>query len=260
MRRCLVGLMLVVFCGMSAAAQESRTLIVFAAASLTDAFTQIAADFEAQNPNVDVIMSFGGSSQLATQILEGAPADIFASANLRQMQAIVDDGLTVDAPQVFALNRLVLIVPAENPANIRYLRDLANDGVKLVLAAPAVPVRDYTDAMLDEMAASRLYGAAYRDAVLANLVSEEDNVRQVAAKVALGEADAGIVYLSDVTPDIQDDVQLIPIPDRLNTLAEYPIIALNTAADAALAAAFVEYVLSDAGQAVLGSWNFVPVR
>lgn len=261
MRQWWIGVALAVLVVMShASAQGSRTLTVFAAASLTDAFTQIAADFEAQNPNVEVVLSFGGSSQLATQILEGAPADIFASANLRQMQTLVDEGLTVDAPQVFARNRLVLIVPADNPANIRYLRELANDGVKLVLAAPAVPVRDYTDAMLDEMAASRLYGAAYRDAVLANLVSEEDNVRQVAAKVALGEADAGIVYLSDVTPDIQDDVQLILIPDRLNTLAEYPIAVLTSAADAALAAAFVEYVLSDAGQAVLGSWNFVPVR
>jgi len=257
MRKCFAVLLMAAVWGMSAVAQDTRAVTVFAAASLTDAFNAIAADFEAQNPNVEIVFSFGGSSQLATQILEGAPVDVFASANLRQMQTLVDAQAVADTPRVFARNRLVLIVPAENPANLRYLRDLANDGVKLVLAAPAVPVREYTDAMLDKMAASRLYGAAYRDAVLANLVSEEDNVRQVAAKVALGEADAGIVYLSDVTPDLQDDVQMIPIPDRLNTLAEYPIAALS---DSALAAAFVDYVLSDTGQAVLESWNLVPVR
>lgn len=259
MRKSLFVLVCLCLLGMfSAAAQNTRTLTIFAAASLTDALLDIAAAFEAEHDGVDIVFSFGGSSQLAAQIMQGAPADVFASANTRQMQTLIDAGLTDEAPHIFAHNRLVLITPADNPANVRYLRDLASEGVKLIVAAPDVPVRDYTDALLEKMARGRLYGPAYRDAVLENVVSEESSVRQVAAKIALGEADAGIVYHSDVTPDISAAVSIIPIPDRLNTRAEYPIVALNTAADSALAQAFIDYVLSSKGQAILESWNLIP--
>lgn len=233
------------------------TLTVFAAASLADAFEEIALAFEAAHPGVDVVFNFAGSSTLATQLAEGAPADVFASANARQMTAARDAGRIGGQEQIFARNRLVLIVPADNPAHILTLRDLAAPGIQLVLAAPGVPVRDYADAMLDRMAASPLYGGTYRSAVLANLASEEDNVRQVAAKVALGEADAGIVYLSDVTPDIREQVQTLSIPSRFNTLATYPIAVTNDPVDLDLAQAFVNYVLSDEGQAALNSWGFI---
>lgn len=237
----------------------SETLTVFAAASLADAFEEIALSFEAAHPGVDVVFNFAGSSTLATQLAEGSPADVFASANNAQMTVARDAERIAGDDQTFARNRLVLIVPAENPANILTLRDLAEPGVQLVLAAPGVPVRGYADAMLESMAANPLYGEDYRSAVLANLVSEEDNVRQVAAKVALGEADAGIVYISDVTPDIRDQVRMLYVPNRFNTIATYPIAVTNDAANPELAQAFVDAVLSDEGQAVLESWGFVRV-
>jgi molybdate transport system substrate-binding protein len=239
-------------------AQESQPLTVFAAASLTDAFEQIATDFESLNPGADVIFNFGGSSALATQLVNGAPADVFASANARQMQVVQDGGRIASEPRTFARNLLVLVTPADNPANITTLRDLSNPGVKLVLAAPDVPVRTYTDLLLARLASLPTYGEAYRAAVLSNLVSEEDNVRQVLLKVALGEADAGIVYQTDVTPDSAGQVFTIPIPRAVNSLARYPIAATTESANPELAQAFVDYVLSEAGQATLVQWGFVP--
>ncbi len=260
-KRLLISLLIALLVGTFAvSAQDTQTLTVFAAASLTDAFEDIATVFEAANPGVDILFSFGGSSTLATQLVEGAPADVFASANNAQMTVARDAERIAGTPRTFVKNRLVLIVPSDNPAGVTTLRDLANDGVQLVIAAPAVPVRTYTDTMLQRLAADPAYGEAYSAAVMANVVSEEDNVRQVAAKVALGEADAGIVYISDVTPDISDQVIAIAIPDYLNTIATYPIAVTNDAANPELAQAFVDYVLSDAGQDILVGWNFISAR
>jgi molybdate transport system substrate-binding protein len=252
--------MLVSLAALSVQAQGRQTLTVFAAASLTDAFEEIAAEFEAAHSGVEVLFNFAGSSDLAAQLSEGAPADVFASANRRQMQVAQDAGRIAGEPVTFAKNRLALIVPADNPAAIATLRDLATEGVQLVIAAEGVPVRDYTDTLLDRLAADPGYGDAYRAAVLANVASEEQNVRQVTAKVALGEADAGIVYVSDVTPDIHEQVTSIPIADYLNTLAAYPIAVTDNATNPELAQRFVDYILSDAGQDILKSWNFIPVR
>lgn len=260
-RTVLVGLWVLLFSGfVIVRAQEKQELVVFAAASLTDAYEDIAAAFEQENPNVDVLFNFGGSSTLATQLVQGAPADVFASANNTQMKVVVDGGRIAGTPRIFAQNRLVLIVPASNPAHIQSLHDLANPGVNLILAAPDVPVRVYTDTMLEQMAADPAYGEAYRDAVLGNLVSEEPNVRQVSAKIALGEADAGVVYLSDVTPDISSNVIALPIPDAFNTIATYPIAVINDSRHPELAEQFVEFVLSDAGQDILITWGFISVR
>lgn len=245
---------------LAASAQDSRTLTVFAASSLTNAFEEIGTAFEAENPGVEVLFSFASSSDLAAQLVEGAPADVFASANNTQMNAARDGGRIAGTARTFAKNRLVLIVPADNPAGITTLRDLQQQGVQLVVAAPDVPVRTYTDTMLDRLAADPAYGEDYRTAVLSNVVSEEQNVRQVAAKVALGEADAGIVYVSDVTPDISAQVVSIPIPDYLNTIATYPIAVTNDTPNPELAQAFVDYVLSDAGQDTLVRWNFISAR
>jgi len=244
-----------------AAAQESQTLTIFAAASLTDAFTEISDAFIADHPGVEIVFNFGGSSSLATQLVEGgAPADLFASANARQMTVAQEGERIAGKPMTFVKNRLVLIVPADNPAAIQSLRDLANGGVKLVVAAEGVPVRDYTNTLLEGLAADPAYGEGYRTAVIANIVSEEENVRQVSAKVALGEADAGIVYRSDVTPDINDQVIALPIPDRLNTIATYPIAITNDSANPELAQQFIDYLLSDIGQDTLVEWNFISVR
>ena len=244
-----------------AVAQDSQTLTIFAASSLTDAFNEIGDAFKADHPGVEITFNYGGSSTLATQLVDGgAPADIFASANAKQMQVAQDGKRIGGKPVTFVKNRLVLIVPADNPAGIQSLHDLANAGVKLVVAAQGVPVRDYTDAMLEKLAADPLYGEAYRTAVVGNIVSEEENVRQVSAKVALGEADAGVVYRSDVTPDINDQVLALPIPDSLNTLATYPIAVTNDSANPDLAKAFIDYVISDAGQDTLVKWNFISVH
>lgn len=243
--------------GLTLQAQQQETLIVFAAASLTDAFEEIGSTFEAENANIRVIFNFAGSSTLATQLAQGAPADVFASANNFQMNNAQEAGRIGSVPRTFVKNQLVLIVPHDNPASITTLQDLARPGILFVVAAPAVPVRGYTETMLNLMAEDPLYGDDYRTAVKSNIVSEEDNVRQVTAKVALGEADAGVVYLSDITPDILDQVAIITIPDHLNTTATYPIALTNDTAYPEQSQAFVDFVLSDTGQDILTKWNFI---
>jgi len=245
--------------GINIQAQGNQQLVIFAAASLTDAFEAMATAFEAEHPNVEILYNFSGSSTLSTQLSQGAPADLFASANPNQMQSAVDEGRIAGTPQTFAQNRLVLIVPADNPANITSLDDLATDGISLILAAPDVPVRTYTDTMLDLLLNDPAYGQLYRDAVMANLVSEEPNVRQVSAKIAFGEADAGIVYLSDVTPDIAEDVLAFPIPNDINTIATYPIAITDDSPNPDLAQEFIDFVLSPTGQSILEEWGFESV-
>jgi molybdate transport system substrate-binding protein len=259
MKRSIFVLLCIFICGGSAVFAQEGALIVFAAASLTDAFEEIAAEFEAANPDVEVLFNFGSSSDLAAQLSEGAPADVFASANNRQMNVAVEAERIAGDPVVFVQNRLILIVPFDNPAEVEGLASLASESVQLVVAALGVPVRDYTDTMLEALAADACYGEAYREAVLANIVSEEQNVRQVSAKVALGEADAGIVYASDVTPDIADDVIAFAIPDAVNTIASYPIAVTNDSTSPELAQAFVDYVLSEDGQAIMATWGFIPM-
>jgi molybdate transport system substrate-binding protein len=237
---------------------EEVTLTVFAASSLTDAFTEMGQVFEEQHPGATVQFNFGASSDLATQLAEGAPGDVFASANTRQMENAAAAGRIAGDPAPFLTNSLVLIVPADNPAGIETLTDLAHDGVKFVSAAPDVPIRGFTEEMLDNAAADPAYGEEFKTAVLANLVSEETNVRQLAAKVVLGEADAGVVYQSDVTPDIADQVQVIEIPDALNVVAVYPIAAISDSASPETAQAFLDLILSDEGQAILAKWGFGP--
>lgn len=232
---------------------EPRTLVVFAAASLTDAFTEIGENFEMAHPDVSLLFNFAGSQALRTQIEEGAPADIFASANKTEMDALIAGGQVAEGKtQIFLINRLVVILPAENPAGLAKLEDLADPGIKLVLAAEEVPVGRYTRQALDQM--NGLMGADFKDAVLATVVSNEDNVRQVVAKVQLGEADAGIVYTSDAVA--VPELKTIEIPAELNVNAEYPIATLAQSANADLADAFSTYVLSANGQAVLEKWGF----
>ncbi len=241
------------------ATPEPVTLNVFAAASLTDAFNEIKGKFEAANPGVTVAYNFAGSNALAQQLGEGAPADVFASANKKQMDVAIEAGRVVTGTtQVFVRNRLVLIVPKDDPANVETLQDLAKTGLKLILAAKDVPVGQYSLDFLDKAAADAAFGAAFKDDVLANVVSYEDNVRSVLTKVALGEGDAGIVYTSDISGDAAKDVVSIEIPDALNTIAQYPIGAVKDSANAAVAEAFIAYVLSADGQAILESYGFIP--
>jgi molybdate transport system substrate-binding protein len=241
----------------AAPAPEPRTLQVFAAASLTDAFTEIGKSFEAANPGVTVTFNFGGSQALRTQIEEGAPADVFASANTKEMDTLVTSTfVAAGSSQVFLNNQLVVILPADNPAALENLEDLAKPGIKLVFAAEEVPVGQYAHQALDRM--NGQLGSHFKDKVLANVVSNEDNVKQVVAKIQLGEADAGIVYTSDAVA--APELKTIEIPAELNVIAEYPIAPLATSAHADLARAFVNYVLSSEGQTVLQKWGFAPVE
>jgi molybdate transport system substrate-binding protein len=225
------------------AAPDSIT--VFAAASLTEAFTQIVADFEGQH-GTKVRLSFGPSDGLATQIQEGAPADVFASASPKWMEAVAEDpGVTHRAD--FARNVLIVITPADDPAGVSSLDDLGHPGIKLVLAADGVPVGDYARELLGN--------AGIATEALANLVSNEDDVKGVVQKVALGEADAGIVYRTDVTAAVAGDVAVVEIPDDINVIAVYPIAALAGAPTPARG--FITYVLGP-GQTVLRDAGFLP--
>jgi molybdate transport system substrate-binding protein len=240
-----------------AAEAEATTLNVFAAASLTDAFGEIGRAFEAEHPGVTVAFNFAGSNQLATQIGEGAPADVFASANAAQMDVAVESGrIDAGTPQIFVTNRLVVVYPADNPAGIAVLPDLAKPDTLIVLAAEEVPVGRYSLEFLDLAATDPAFGATFKDDVVGNVVSYEENVRSVLNKVALGEADAGIVYTSDLVG--VEGVASLEIPDALNILAAYPIAPLNDSAQADTAAAFVDLVLSDEGQAILANYGFGP--
>jgi len=242
-------------CNLSNAKSGLRTLTVYAAASLTDAFTEIGKAFEASNSGVTVVFNFGGSQNLRTQIEQGAPADVFASATTKEMDTLIAQNMVkAGAPKVFLTNRLVVILPKDNPAGVASLEDLSNPGLKLVLAAEEVPAGRYAREMLDNL--NTLFGADYKDKVLANVVSNEDNIRQAVTKVQLGEADASIVYVSDAvaTPDLQK----IEIPADVNVIAEYPIALLVESANSDLANEFVVYVLSPEGQATLKKWGFTP--
>lgn len=242
--------------GMSAA-QDRKSLTIFAASSLTDAFEEIADSFAAEFPEAEIVFSFANSATLATQLAEGAPADIFASANEKQMHVAIESGRIQEPAQIFARNHLVIAIPADNPAGVESLIDLSQPGLVLILVAPETPIRDYTDTMLEKLAAEADYGDSFRESVLANVVSEEANVRQAVSKIVLGEADATIVYQSDVTPDVAEQVIAIPIPDEYNVVASYPIAITTDSANPDLAQSFMDYVLSDDGQAILTRWNFL---
>jgi molybdate transport system substrate-binding protein len=240
-------------------APESATLHVFAAASLTEAFDEIGRAFEASHPGVTVVYNFAGSQQLAQQILEGAPADVFASASSQQMDALIHAGrVAAGSAQPFARNRLVVVFPAGAPAALQRLQDLARPGLKLALAAREVPVGQYSLDFLDKAASQPGFGPGYRDAVLRNVVSYEENVKAVVAKVSLGEADAGIVYLSDLSGENAAGLARLEIPQELNVTASYPIAAVREGGQAELARSFIDFVLGAEGQAVLVRHNFLP--
>lgn len=235
-------------------------LTVFAAASLTEAFTEIIQQFEAAYPGLKVTVNFAGSQQLAQQLGQGAPADLFASANIKQMEVAIQAGrVTSGTQQLFAHNRLVVVYPKDNPAQISQLQDLTRPGVVLILAAGEVPVGRYSLEFLDKASQDPAFTTGFKDAVLNNVVSYEQTVKAVFTKVALGEGDAGIVYSSDISQDNAGKVGRLEIPDALNTIADYPIAPINDAANPELARAFIDFVREPEGQAVLAKYNFIPV-
>jgi molybdate transport system substrate-binding protein len=215
---------------------------VFAAASLTAAFTELGAQFTAANGGTRVSFNFAGSQALATQIQQGAPADVFASADVPNMDKVRD---LVGDPQVFAGNLLQILVEKGNPKGVKGLDDLAGSDLKVVLAAEEVPAGKYAKQILD------------RAGVSVRPVSREDNVKAVVTKVSLGEADAGIVYVTDVTAG-GDKVEGVDIPEEQNVVATYPIATVKASKAQDKAQAFMDLVRSDLGQQVLENHGFLP--
>ena len=230
---------------------DDNALEVFAASSLTEAFRDLERAFEAANPDAEVSLSFAGSQVLRLQIEHGAPADVFASANPDHMSALSEAGLVID-DRTFARNRLVVIVPPENPAHIASFEDLPR-AERLVIGTDNAPVGRYTREALD--LSGETLGREFEPAVLDRVVSQEHNVRLVRAKVELGEADAAIVYATDAAAS--DRVVAVPLPPELNVEAEYPMGVVAGSPNAALASEWTAFVLSTEGQAILSRHGFV---
>jgi molybdate transport system substrate-binding protein len=217
-------------------------LTVFAAASLTAAFTELGERYTAANGGAKVTFNFAGSQALATQIQQGAPADVFASADLPNMDKVKD---LVGTPQNFASNRLAIVVEQGNPKGVEGLADLADPDLKVVLAAEEVPAGKYAKQVLDQAGVS------------VTPVSREDNVKAVVTKVSLGEADAGIVYVTDVTAG-GDKVEGVDVPADQNVTATYPMATVKASEAPQAAQAFLDLVLSAEGQQVLKEYGFLP--
>ena len=233
-------------------------LTVFAAASLTQAFTQMADAFEQAHPGAAVTVNFDGSQRLRTQLEHGAQADLFASADSEQMDALLQSGLITDQPIDFAANQVVFLVHKDFGPATR--QDLAAPGVSIVLALPQAPAGRYSHAIIAQMRNHPEYGPTWADGILSNLVSEEPNVRSVAQKVALGEADAGITYRTDALPAYTAQrVNVLPIPEAIDVTAHYPIAILRESPQPQLAQAFINFVLSPDGQAILERNGFDPL-
>jgi len=240
------------------ASDLSGELIVFAAASLTESFDALGAAFEAKHPLVDIRFNYGGSQQLAQQLVYGAPADIFASANETQMGVTESSGRILTQSSVpFAANRLVVALPADNPAAIETVSDLSRPGIKLIIAAEEVPVGRYTQQFLTQTRSSPDFDPGFADDLIANVVSYEQNVRAVLSKVLLGEADAGIVYTSDIAQQGSDQVSSVAISESVNVVAGYFIAPLNNSGEPELANSFIEFVRSPEGQSILEEQGFL---
>lgn len=226
-----------------AAAEASGEVVVFAAASLTEAFTEVGDAFTAANPDASVTFNFAASSELVAQIIEGAPADVYASADLNNMAKLTDAAANAEEPVVFANNLPEIIVAPGNPLGITGVEDLANDDLILVTCAPEVPCGTYATQIFDNAG------------IIANPDSFEENVKAVVTKVRLGEADAGIAYATDVTA-AGDDADGVDIPAELNVVAEYPIAVTTEGPNPDGGQAFIDFVVSHAGQAILATSGF----
>jgi molybdate transport system substrate-binding protein len=218
-------------------------LVVYAAASLTSTFEQIEKKFEDEHDGVDVQLNFGGSSDLVTQIQQGAPADVFASADTANMDKLVDAGLNGAEPQDFATNALEIATPPDNPAGVSSFQDLGKQGLQLVICAAEVPCGAATKTMADKVG------------VTLHPVSEEQSVTDVLAKVTSGEADAGVVYVTDVTA-AGDDVHGVTFPESDEVVNTYPIAPVKDSDQADLAGEFIDMVLGSTGQQILGDAGF----
>jgi molybdate transport system substrate-binding protein len=239
----VVAVLLISACGGSGGDSSNKKITVLAPSSLTEAFGELAKKFEASHNGTTVTISFAGSSALVTQVIEGAPADVIATADESSLARLTEKSLLDGTPVVFARNRLVILVAKGNPKAVTSLADLANPKLAVVVAAPQVPAGKY--------AAEALAKAG----VKVTAKSQEENVKAVVTKVTAGEADAGIVYVTDVRA-AASKAEGIPIPPEFNIVANYPIARLKSAANNPTAAAFVAYVQAPEAQTFLQAYGF----
>ena len=236
---------------------SDETLTIFAAASLSEAFTEIAEEYKALNPGSEVAINFAGSQQLAQQLSHGASADIFASADYQQVENVINFGRVADGTELpFIQNQLAVVLPEDNPGGILEFKDLEMPGIQLILADAAVPAGRYSQEMLDRASADVEFGDQFKGNVLENVVSYEENVRAVLTKIILGEADAGIVYLSDFIGASEENIKMVTIPDEVNVTASYLIAPLMDSGNKDHGMNFIQLVLSPNGQEILTKHGF----
>lgn len=259
----ICGLVLGTACGGSRGTEAENEpaksqLTIYAAASLVEAFGQIGEEFEAAQPSVKVVTSFAGSQQIAQQVSQGAPGDLFASADVRQMENVIHSGRVEPGSQrEFIHNQLVVILPGDNPGEVNGFGDLARPGLEIIMADEAVPVGAYSMQMLEQANQQPELGSDFKTKVQRNVVSYEENVRAVLTKTILGEAAAGIVYMSDTARIPEGEIQVIPIPEEINITASYFIAPLVDGPNKQLAEDFISLVLSPRGQEILNNHGFV---
>lgn len=230
-----------------AASNETRTLTVFAATSMEPTFTELAKTFEAENEGVEVVFNFAGSQDLQEQIVEGAPADVFSSANEKQMEPVVEAGLNASGPIIYATNELTIVTPPDNPEQIATFQDLTKEGLLLVICAPEVPCGTATQKIVEA------------SGITLKPVSEEQSVTDVLAKVQAGEADAGLVYKTDAI-SAGDTVEAIAFPESADAVNKNPIVAVTTGTEPELGQEWVDFILSDPVQQILKDAGFGPAE
>jgi len=243
--------------GAWAAQVRGTVLTVFAAASLNDVVNDAKKAFEQSHPGVEVRVNLASSSELRLQLQQGAPADVFLSADTVNMDPLVATK-SVSKPIIFAHNTLAIVVAKRARETVTCPADLAKPGLRVAVAAPATPIGQYTRQMLSKTEKSGKCGKGYAKLVLANVRSEEPTVRAVLAKVLLGEMDAGVVYTTDITPGIQKTVRAITVPAEFNVVAAYPIATLTRSKHKKLAQEFQAFVLSPEGKQLLQKRGFLP--
>lgn len=241
-------------------AEEKQELTVFSAAGLTGAMSEITGIYE-NSSNVSVKFNFDGVPALRAQIEQGAYADVLISGNLKHMNALKSEGFMDNKSVViFVRNKVAIIVPNSNPANIVGLKDLAVPGVKIIMGTKDLPAGDYALQVLDKLAADPEYGPSFKESVLANVVSLETTVNRVVSKVALGEADCGFAFISDVSPQMVGKVTKIFIPDEYNVIGDFPVGVLDQSKYKEEAQAFIDTIMSDEGQVIFEKYGFVAVK
>jgi molybdate transport system substrate-binding protein len=234
---------------------KNISLKIYAPSSLTDAAKEITTAFETANPGVKLAIEFGHTPTQRLQFTQGATGDVFITASQKDMDdAIADETVASDVAKVFALNQLVVILPANNSANIQKLEELAKPGVRLLVAVVDTPIGKVTQTMFDKM--DKQFGTGYKTKVIANVVSNESGVKPIVSKIKLGEADAGIVYVTDAVG--APDLKTITIPPEFNMIMQLNVAPLAKAANPDQAASFTAFLVSPEGQLILKKWGFLP--